>query len=143
MKPVMQTSTDRDTGDCLRACMASLMDLPLEAVPDLSPAATGPRGKAPSAEDQDELLFEWLDSRRLRGISVYFKNNVPIENVRIDDENGEHFLVWGPSKHYGDRNHTVVAHCRHGQIEVAHDPHPDKPGLDQVNGFMFVVPSDR
>ncbi len=34
MKPVMQTNNDIPGGNCLQACIASIMELPLESVPN-------------------------------------------------------------------------------------------------------------
>jgi hypothetical protein len=41
MKPVMQSIVDPVNGDCLRACIASIFELPLEEVPHFVALGTG------------------------------------------------------------------------------------------------------
>lgn len=122
MTPVDQTSFfDRAAGthgNCVQAAVATLLDLPLDHVPDLIGGAT-------TGADQDRRLRRWLRGRGL-------------EMVRL----GGHwildafYLASGPSAR--GVHHMVV--MRDGL--VAHDPHPSRTGLERVEQCYLVVPQD-
>jgi len=104
-------------GDCLRACIASLLELPADAVPhfmDYPDSEGGDRG--------EQHLREWLASR---GIG-YLVNFVPLEDLEAVAEHGlygYHVMIGsgGPK----GAQHAVVAY----RGRVVHDPHPERPGI--------------
>jgi hypothetical protein len=120
MKPVDMTVThDPDNGsygDCFRACLASLLELPITAVPHIMDGNP----------DQDEFNRRTSAFLKLHGL---FFMEIPIWDLRewmdacgIDD-------IWhtitGDSPNFADTRHCVVGH--NGRI--AHDPAPSRKGL--------------
>src|SRR5262245_42690479 len=98
MTPVMQTRTDYPYGNCLSACIASLLDLPLTVVPDLSPAS------CPT----------WKDiNQRLRSIGYVLTSAVG-RTGRVD-------VLIGTSPRDPRLRHAVLAD---GQGNLVHDPYP-------------------
>lgn len=135
-------------GDCWRAVLASLFDLPYEAVPH---AANYPAGFDP---DTDPLVEEhgslaWRRSRRWartlgRDLAYYTLDDLA-EHPVLDVEGGPwvgYVGAVGPSPR-GAFRHAVVGHYRHegGRpvVDVVHDPHPSRAGLTVVEGVDLIV----
>lgn len=126
MTPVDQTRFGHGAGNCLAACVASLLDLPITEVFDI-PAG----GKDP---DYWSIVDGWLKERGLGLAYVDIRKHDSDElaaSVRIPW--GSHYMAWGPSPR--GLEHSVI-HCK-GQL--AHDPHPDRSGLTQVKAVAFLV----
>lgn len=130
MKPVLQTITTVDPakgifGDCFRACIASILELPLDDVPHfvqigLTPHPDDPQPLAEGNSDWWYYLRDWL---RPRGL-IYF--DIPAGEDAPDaliSALGYHTIT-GLSPR-GDWQHVVVG--RGG--EIVHDPHPEGGGL--------------
>jgi hypothetical protein len=119
---VDQTRFGCPSGNCFQACMASLLELPLEEVPDFMAADPwwpameawlAPRGLYPVG-----LLCEGQDSR---------DGWVP---------RGLHIL--GGRSPRGDFDHVVIAHGR----EIVWDPHPSRAGLVSWKDRVLLVHVD-
>lgn len=127
MKPVDQTMfADRVAnrgGNCMSACIASLLDLDIAKVPyfmgDLS------------ADEPDEVwqarINRWLAPRGL-----YFMHFRTKGFTRWPPG---YFILTGRSPR---DLHAVVA--KGGKI--VHDPHPSRDGLKSIDGFALLVPLD-
>ena len=113
MKPVDQTAINYETGDCLRACIASVLELPIEDVP------------AYIKEDMAERYVAWLR-----------QFNLTLMTVRLDPDGtlpeGYH-LVDGPSRNGKDRH---IAVGRNGRI--VHDPDPTSRGRFKGDGNYWI-----
>lgn len=122
MTPVDQTSFfDPATGthgNCVQAAVATLLDLPLDDVPDLIQGAT-------SGGDQDRRLRRWLRDRGLE--LVMLGGHWSLDTF---------YLASGPAAR--GVHHMVV--MRDGRI--AHDPHPSRAGLERVERCYLVMPQD-
>jgi hypothetical protein len=105
MIPVTQTEigVDNPRGNCLMACVASILEVPLESLPDLYE-----REKA--GDHWFTVLAEVLASHGLK----------PIEGGKRD----LYHIGVGPSPR-SDMPHAVVMLG----TEMVHDPHPDRTGL--------------
>lgn len=116
----------RAPGNCFAACIASLLELPLEAVPDELPfiearvqAGTfnGIMGQKGAWADYYQALTDWLGDRFGMGM--------------IELEPGEGSGLWRDAvcilggKSPRGLPHAVVGRGR----EILHDPHPDRTGL--------------
>lgn len=116
-------------GDCLRACVASLLDLEPDAVPhffhDNCEGAEGFR-----------RLTEYLDGRGLAPICFSFAG-VPIAEFlasTIVAIPNSHFLLLGVTENGGE--HVVVCH----QGKVVHDPAwVRSPMTSPINGEVWQV----
>jgi hypothetical protein len=133
MKPTMQTILPSDTeplrGDCFRACVASIFELPIEDVPHFC-----------EHPNWGEHLDDWLWNH---GMAHVF--------VRLDVEADEGYLgavgrgIWcivsGTTKRHPSRLHSVVARTLGGgvQWEYRHDPHPDGTFLEEAKDILFFI----
>jgi len=116
MKPVQQTRFGK-SGNCIQACVASILERPLEAIPDFLSAKTNPWLACQS----------WLDSQ---GYYLIGASNCWMCA-------GIEFIAGG----MGPRG---IGHCvvmRDGK--VIHDPHPDGRGILFVDLYLFIVRKER
>ena len=113
MKPVDQSRISYEDGDCLRACIASVLELPLEDVP------------AYLNDDMGARYNEWL--RRF---------NLSLLAIRLDpgiDVPAGYHLIEGPSRN-GKDSHVAVG--LNGKI--VHDPDPTSRGEFKGGGNYWV-----
>lgn len=118
MKPVDQTTFGMPNGNCLSACIASLLHLRIDDVPTFC-----------KHDDWWERLTAWLKERGYYPMIV-----------RHTDEwapDGYHILS-GKSPR-GDFQHSVVARG----TNVVHDPHPSRSGIETRQDIIVLVPRDH
>ena len=102
MKPVEQTQLTYPDGNCFAACVATLLELPLEAVPDFK------------GDGWYDAWLEWLKPRNLTFI-----------NFRIDPGDSWRppgYSLLAADSPRGKWLHSVV--CKDG--EIVWDPHPER-----------------
>lgn len=111
MKPVMQTVFG-ENGNCMQACIASLLELPLEEVPHFP------------IHGQFLALERYLRQFDIQPVGF------PVATIR---PYGVYYIGTGMSKR--GRRHAVV--CKN--LLVVHDPHPDDTGIDDpdIDYFFF------
>lgn len=115
MKPVEQTITKPPNGNCFAACVASLLELPLEQVPNyLEPHGVWFENWQKWLSERNLTLYCWTASYTPKGYSVL--------NAKSPR---------------GDFHHSVVAL----DGEVVWDPHPDRHmGLgERVEYVVFGI----
>lgn len=115
MKPVDQSTFGVPTGNCLSACIASLLNLPIEEVPHFGDVG------------QYEALTAWLAPRGMYPVCF------PIA-AEDAGPSGLH-LVGGQSAR---GSHVVIGR---GSIMV-HDPHPSRAGLVVREDVTILVSAD-
>lgn len=100
-------------GDCYRACIASIIEVPTIAIPH-----PGVRGEE-HWRDEIKVMDRWLAERGYWtfGIKIFDKDLAEYQEYAIG-----YYLLGGKSPR---APHFVVA--RHGNI--VHDPHPEGGGL--------------
>ncbi len=125
MKPVDQTRVSSPenphNGNCFCACVASLLELPIEEVPDFN-----------SMPDSWFMPF----IRFLRKNGYEFGGTGKPENLK--DEKGVDGFVIVEGSSYRDfvtRGHAVI--YKNGIL--AHDPHPSKSGLKEVQNYLIIT----
>jgi hypothetical protein len=142
MKPVQQTTfaprvEGASTGNCLAAAIASVLDLPLDAVPNFA---------AIEGDAWWENLQRWLSDRGLGCVCVSL--NAP----SLDQggwawtlADGQWVLLNGKSPR-GDWKHVVVGEVvldgdGTASLQYRHDPHPDGSFLDgeATDVWLFTV----
>lgn len=120
MTPVDQEFTHRPEinqhGDCQRAVIASLLDLPISEVPHFLQEASG------EPWDYWNSLQSFLNSKGYAWLVVPAKLNGGFYG---DGSHDIYHEISGPSPRGNGVTHAVVG--LNGQI--AFDPHPDKTGL--------------
>jgi hypothetical protein len=133
MTPIKQTIFGEGKGNCFATCVASILDLPLEDVPNFA--------CSPSEEWFGEF-FNWL---KARGYSVVYLYHPEAGDVtKVDDKvpfseaffTPYLYIATGKSPR-GDFLHSVV-----GQYDkVVHDPHPDNRGIiGPARDYLVIVP---
>jgi hypothetical protein len=118
MKPLDQTQMAGKGvgGNCVQACVASILELPMEKVPHFLELAQTP--------DQWEVAFEdWLEQ-------------LGIGNVRLMS----HFCFEGYYLCTGPTVRGTKHMCVYFDGRLAHDPHPSKSGLIEVEWTRLLVP---
>jgi hypothetical protein len=138
MIPVRQTIVEDGKGDCLRACVCSLLELRIEDVPNFAECGFF------------DGLDTWLDERGLRFIRFSIPESGDFDQRCIwfgsagYQGNPDHMLAWGQSpRNRADgrpRQHIVVAKANGYGVRMAHDPHESGEGLVKMWGFGWIVP---
>ncbi len=125
MIPVDQDLFGPEEGNCVAACVASLLELPLADVPNICAASSGP------PEQWLERLNAWL--RRYGLVAVL------LDTADFFDWSwfgGAWCIVSGKSER-GLLHATV---WRDGQL--VHDPHPSKSGICAPESIVIFVALD-
>jgi len=130
VKPVIQTIFGDRVGNCFTACLASLLEVPLESL----------------AIDPDE--FKWLDDtqRALKPHGLFYLEirldvavNYPTYAMK------ERLCIMTGKSPRGDFLHAVVGKIGHNDAdntviyELVHDPHPSGRGIEgnpKAIGFL-------
>lgn len=120
MIPVDQTRSGAIDGNCLEACIASILELPLEAVPDLA-------CRAHDGTDGEHWMEPLTRFARIHGYAVAYVTDAHLR------PRGHH-IACGPSDAGG---HAVVA--LDGRI--VHCPHPSRLGFRMpVTWWLLFLP---
>lgn len=126
MKPVDQTVFGDRTGNCFAACVASVLELPLEGMPNFC-------GGPDITEDSWCPRFRaWLAER---GLGCAFLGYSPEHGIAAVVGAGAYVIVGGDSPR-GNFLHQVV----YRGDELVHDPHPDRTGLLKIVDFTILFP---
>jgi hypothetical protein len=146
MKPVYQRIIDQERGDCWRCCIASILELPAEAVPNFR-----------ETERNDMFAIEkWFQSQGLALLELYPRyatdREIGAANIpRWDYICGAYAIASVPSQRFASGTHAVVVQFvpstkREGAVDlvVAHDPNPGNApyeiDLRTVKPLWFIVP---
>ena len=113
MTPVNQTQFGLAHGNCEQAAVASILGLPLDAVPDFI--------------EQSNFAASYVDFLRSKGFAV-----VVVPPNRKPDC---YYMAVGASEATG---HPHACVYREG--ELVHDPHPGRRGLSRVDEVHLFVP---
>ncbi len=126
MKPVDQTTfgprTNGKVGNCMSACIASLLELGIDDVPYFM-----------GTEDEPDDLWKKRINRWAAPYGFSF----------MHFKTAKGFTEWPPGYYVltgrSPRGmHAVVAKGK----KMVHDPHPSRDGLKSVDGFAVLVPLD-
>ena len=123
-----QTIERPGDGDCWAACLASLLELPLEIVPNFC-AMDHAEG------DWWDATQAWLVSRGMVGIEINVRDRPTGYLMPMPPT---YCIVSGKSPR-GDYGHSVIGLVNGPNIEIAHDPHSSRAGLDGPPTNMFFL----
>lgn len=127
MKPVFQTKlkTETQNGNCMIACLASILELPIDAVPAYEKFYV---------TEGDQPWVPWL-RKFLKGWDL----------IQIDcDHHYEidaYYIAGGLSPRATDENifdHAVV----YNNGKLVHDPHHSGDGILNESDFSYLLPID-
>lgn len=142
MKPVYQKIIDVGKGDCFAACLASLLELPLEAVPNFRAIETeNPRG-----DNMTKLACGWLRcSYNLSLVTIYNGQQLETgEDIRIANAfPGTPCIAAVISPNFENALHSVVGEIDEQGMNfvLTHDPNPNgKEIKTRPLFFQFLVP---
>ena len=127
MRPIDQRVISNVNGDCFRACVASLLEVPYEDAFDLYSMI---------GASWMEAFFPWLKQRGFEFNGMFNvwngkENTLTWEELRNRSVGIKGcFIGWGISPRYTDgTTHAVIVD---GNGKVIHDPHPSKQGVNPV-----------
>ena len=127
MKPVMQTKLKPPKGNCWAACVASVLELPLEDTPDIEFEQVDAAPDAPDVLAFWKRWREWLCCRNLGVQSMGLTEGHPVPMGIL--------IVTGRSPR-GPWQHSVV----YKDGELVHDPHPEGGGVLKVETIDMLYP---
>ena len=117
MKPVMQRIIDSKNGDCLKCCVASLLELPYEKVPNFV----------------EELDWNYAMQKFLKTYNMY-----PLYLQRTDPLYQKvNYIATGKSFR-GDFHHAIIMNGN----DMVHDPHPSNLGIENFQHIIVFQPID-
>ena len=138
MQPIMQTNTDVPGGDCFRACVASILELPIHHVPHFC-----------GGEDGDhwfQKLAAWAHSHHLAAVySAIEPLSAPIPGYCILGVRTRRAEEKGYREEW---IHAVVGYARvegNGMVcyDIVHDPHPNPSEVLRVLNVVYLVRNIR
>ena len=126
MKPIdqIQLNENGKIGDCFRACIASLLEMPAEKVPHFYE----PGGAAALRRTND-----WLAQ-----FGYAYAEVASNQLIGWDREYLGNFIAVGPSPR-GDFLHAVIGNGGGQNWEIVHDPHPSRDGIESLTRIGFIV----
>jgi len=135
MKPVDQLIVDKNIGDCTRACLASVLELDADDVPNF----------IRFGDNWFKVFWEFLRSLDYEFYGTGFPKGDKYPNGHIlkESPNIDRFVIASvPSKTFSDIGHSVVMDLN-GLI--VHDPNPNKLwqglnvlGTKDLNHWMMI-----
>lgn len=123
MIPVYQTMFG-PFGNCQSACIASLLELPLSAVPNFN------HPDDPDSFNYHVRQYAWLETR---GLSI-----LTFDTSEIDLSQSKGWFIAGGKSPRGNFLHAVIWH----NGKMVHDPHPDGRGIESVTEADLLYPID-
>lgn len=126
MKPVMQTTFHEHTGNCWAACLASMLEITLDEVPDL-------RG-----DGQFERTKEWLDTLGYTILEIVLPKRLSLGSGQVLGLIGDGCVMLCGKSPRGEFDHAIVAAVHEGKIRL-HDPHPSNYFLDDVGSVVVLM----
>ena len=123
MKPVDQLIFNDTLGDCFRACVASIFEMPIKEVPNFWE-------QTQNAAVFWKLNSDWLAKNKgFRYINVSFK------------ETGKHLVDGILCIAIGESPRGKIDHAVVWQDGIIHDPHPSRAGLaEKPDMFTLFIP---
>lgn len=147
MIPVFQRTICRSTGDCFSACLASLLHLPLEVVPNFNLGRPG---------YQDIDIQAWLRDRGFSMLKVHYPEQTTERGIVLDyfHATGAYFIGSVPSQKFPGGRHAVVCQFQKDQNDesphagtynraIVHDPNPGNqpyPSDVELLCATFILP---
>ena len=115
----------RSASDCLRCCVATLLVMPYETVPDL---AVG------DFQRQLTVLSQWLDSLGFSLLCFQATGDGELLHS-FRTGRGRLWIAGGPTAR--GTTHAVL-YCG---TEMIHDPHPSRAGLESITSAIVIMPT--
>lgn len=130
-----------ETGDCLRTCIANLLEYPVDEVPNFLAID----GEVDGWELWWFNLQEWLMRRGYFFLEVRLTKHTPWFPLPFDALCmfvGHTNATKGKPEKERHRHAVIGRVGKNEEFEVLHDPLPEGSGLEQVESLCFLVPLD-
>lgn len=124
MTPVFQTKFGPEEGNCFRSCVASILDVTLEDLPEFTP-------KDGQNHEWRVILNTWLLER---GLSYSEFRYYTFDKSLLPDMGFYIAIGYAPGSDFRHL-HAVV----HKNQEIVHDPHPDGKGIDGKPVYLGFI----
>lgn len=131
MKPQEQTRKEKN-GDCLRACVATLLEVSIDKVPDFALVQDLPGVDFPGFWIE---LQGWLKERGLWFLEMQLPPNMPWMPLPFEGL----CIIFGETKN--GIKHAVVGKVIGADFEPVFNPWPEAE-LDGVGALGFIIPRD-
>lgn len=137
MNKVYQTIVEPGRGNCFAACLASLLEFPLNTVPNF-------RAEYPQNEFHNRIQ-EWLERFNLMLLRVRLRDS---DGVEIDFPHhplpADSLCIASGKSPRWKGGHAVVGVIENGNsFRMLHDPFgEDAPGIEKIWTLDFLVPKD-
>lgn len=148
MKKVYQKIVKQGDGDCMRAVIASLFELPLGKVPHFL------RESNRKNKNANFLMWQWLKKHgydycvinpckfinmKQRRLSKLEMANV-IKCLKYDNGINGYFYATVPSQTFKDGTHAVVVDA---ELNIVHDPNPNQLSLKLTKHDIIDVVTNK
>ena len=134
MKPVGQTRFGRPDGNCWTACVASILEVPIEELGDLEDAYRSSLGEWEASEGT--AAFQWsrvLAESHTLGFTLFW--------IIMTDPCVPRLAPRGYSIATGPANGCGMPHsCVALDGEIVHDPDPRGRGLAVIESYDVLIP---
>jgi len=118
VKKVNQTKFGEKEGNCMNACIASMLDLSIKDTPDFG-----------WGDDWWTKMRLWLREYGYSPLEFRWPVEQAESDVHIFPNDGQ--ICWAVGKSpRGNFKHAILVKWEDGDWRVYHDPHPDKSGLE-------------
>jgi hypothetical protein len=139
MKKVYQTIIDKNKGDCMRAAVASLFELPLNKVPDFM-KFDGMKNTSPGYELHRFFFDRGFDYCYINRREDLKQGTKFLKKVaKFDGGINGFFYASVKSQTFEGRFHAVIIDSN---LNIVHDPNPNGRALllkpDDVEGFIIT-----
>ena len=138
MKPVDQTLFGTENGNCFQACVASLLEVPIDSLPHFVMMRGEIGNTGERSADWFDHFDHWMKSRGLYSVECSLKHESIMACVSEDS-----FCILTGKSNRGC-NHAVVG-CTGSPVSVEgflliHDPHPSREffGGNVPDWVMFI-----
>lgn len=135
MVPIVQTKFGLPGGNCMQACIASLLEIPLEEAPDVC-------NTTPEGESWLEALQEWLGPQ---GMGYAFQKMSKSIDIVIPGLCLLGVVHTGhrPEQTAAGMCHVVVGRCtplpKQVRFDVVHDPLPEPSEITEILDILWIV----
>ena len=116
----MQNMFGENKGNCLSACIASILEVDISVVPNWA-----------EEKNWSQVVSDWL----YKNYGLRYLELARTDHIEFFAEKSECFYIMSGKSFRGDFWHAVVGH----KGKMVHDPHPENRGLENFQSISFLV----
>ena len=143
MKPVFQKIVNSKIGDCWRCCIASILELDADQVPNFVEGDVNPK----FGDDSVDRAMRWLGERGI--VLLKTRTGTPTHLFSWRTLPGAYAIASVPSQRFPGSGHAVIVQWQKDpenenitQLRVVHDPNPGNapyPADVQISHLDFLL----